>query len=238
MKSAHPPSMFWRRVALAGALALALAGCATGPDAHPQDPMEPYNRGVSAFNDAVDEAVLKPVATAYQTVTPSPVRTGVNNFFGNLRDLYSALNAALQARPQVALENFMRFNVNTFLGLGGVLDIASEAGIARTTLDFGHTLGRWGVPAGPYVVLPFFGPSSVRDATGLIVDTYGDPVVAVDHVPTRNSLYTLRAVDTRAGLLRAGSLLEGAALDKYSFTRDAYLQRRQSQVEAAQDGTD
>ncbi len=237
MKTSNTPTI-WLRLAGAAALVLALTGCATGPDANPQDPLEPFNRTVSSFNDTVDDAVLKPVATAYQTVTPSPVRTGVNNFFGNLRDLYSALNALLQARPKVALENFMRFNLNTFLGLGGVLDIASEAGIPRTTLDFGHTLGRWGVPSGAYVVLPFFGPSSVRDSAGLVVDTYGDPVAGVDHVPTRNSLYTLRVVDTRAGLLRAGNLLEGAALDKYSFTRDAYLQRRQSQVEAAQGDTD
>lgn len=237
MKTTKRPP-YWVQLAGAGALVLALTGCATGPDANPQDPLEPYNRTVSSFNDAVDDAVLKPVATAYQTVTPSPVRTGVNNFFGNLRDLYSALNALLQARPKVALENFMRFNLNTFLGLGGVLDIASEAGIPRTTLDFGHTLGRWGVPSGAYVVLPFFGPSSVRDSAGLLVDTHGDAVAAVDHVPTRNSLYTLRAVDARAGLLRAGNLLEGAALDKYSFTRDAYLQRRQSQVEAAKNDTD
>lgn len=228
----------WLRLAGAVALALALTACATGPDANPQDPLEPFNRTVSSFNDTVDDAVLKPVATAYQTVTPSPVRTGVNNFFGNLRDLYSALNALLQARPQAALENFMRFNVNTFLGLGGVLDIASEANIPRTTLDFGHTLGRWGVPSGAYMVLPFFGPSSVRDSAGLLMDTYSDPVVGVDHVPTRNSLYTLRAVDTRAGLLRAGNLLEGAALDKYSFTRDAYLQRRQNQIDATKGDTD
>lgn len=240
MKTAIPflTTTPWPRTLGAAALVLSLAGCATGPDAHSQDPLEPFNRGVSTFNDAVDDAVLKPVATAYQTVTPGPVRTGVGNFFGNLRDLYSALNALLQARPQVAAENFMRFSMNTFLGLGGVLDIASEAGIPRHTLDFGHTLGRWGVPPGAYVVLPFFGPSTVRDASGLIVDTHGDPVVGVDHVPTRNSLYTLRAVDARAGLLRAGNLLEGAALDKYSFTRDAYLQRRQSQVEAARGDTD
>ena len=126
----------------------------------------------------------------------------------------------------------MRFNINTFFGLGGVLDIASEAGVPRTTLDFGHTLGRWGVPSGPYLVLPFFGPSTIRDTAGLTVDTHGDALRAVDHVPTRNSLYGLRVVDTRAGLLRAGSLLEEAALDKYSFTRDAYLQRRQSQIDA------
>ncbi len=218
------------------ALALAsamLAGCATGPNAQPHDPLEPFNRGVQRFNDGVDEAVLKPVATAYRDHLPSPLRTGVNNFFGNLRDLWSSVNAALQARPREAAENFMRFNVNTFLGLGGVLDIASEMGIERTTLDMGHTLGRWGVPAGPYLVLPLLGPSSVRDTTGLLVDRQGDLVgQGVDDASARNTLTGLRVVDTRANLLGATSLLDQAALDKYSFTRDAYLQRRQSQINA------
>ena len=208
-----------------------LAGCATGPNAHPQDPLEPFNRGVSEFNEGLDKAVLKPVATAYQEVAPSPVRTGVHNFFNNLRDVWSFVNALLQARPAEAAENFMRFNVNTFLGLGGVLDIASEIGIPRTTLDFGHTLGRWGVPSGPYLVLPVFGPSSVRDTAGLVVDQQGDVLTqGVDHVPTRNSAIGLRVTDTRANLLRAGELLDEVALDKYSFTRDAYLQRRESQI--------
>lgn len=218
-----------RYAALLGLVAV-LAGCASGPGAHPSDPLEPWNRGVHGFNEAVDTAVFKPVASAYTAVTPSPVRTGVSNFFGNLRDLWSFFNALLQGRPVEAAENFMRFNVNTFLGLGGVLDIATEAGIERTTLDFGHTLGRWGVPSGPYLVLPFFGPSSARDGIGLVVDNRGDAVAQTDHVPTRNSLYTLRAVDTRAGLLRAGDVLDQAALDKYSFTRDAYLQRRANQT--------
>ncbi len=221
----------WGVFACLAAVLAVLGGCATGPQANPNDPFEPFNRSMTRFNDGLDDAVLKPVATAYRDAVPSPVRTGVHNFFGNLRDAWSAVNALLQARPREAVENFMRFNVNTFLGLGGLLDIATEMGIERTTLDFGHTLGRWGVPAGPYVVLPFFGPSSVRDATGLLADRQGDLVVqGVDHVPTRNTLYGLRVVDTRAGLLRAGELLEEAALDKYSFTRDAYLQRRQSQI--------
>lgn len=218
-----------RYVALLG-LAAALGGCATGPGANPSDPLEPWNRGVHGFNEAVDGAVVKPVATVYAQVLPSPVRTGVSNFFGNLRDLWSFFNALLQGRPVEAAENITRFGMNTFLGLGGLLDIATEAGLERTTLDFGQTLGRWGVPSGPYLVLPFFGPSTVRDGVGLVVDTRGDAVVAVDHVPTRNSLYTLRAVDTRSGLLRAGEVLDQAALDKYSFTRDAYLQRRASLV--------
>jgi phospholipid-binding lipoprotein MlaA len=208
-----------------------IAGCATGPDANPRDPLEPFNRGVYQFNDAVDTAVLKPVATAYQKVTPSPVRTGVGNFFGNLGDLWSSVNAGLQLRPREATENLMRFSVNTVFGLAGLLDIASEMGIPRTRLDFGQTMGRWGAPSGPYLVLPLLGPSSVRDGTGLIVDVVGDPVTGVDHVPTRNSLMALRVVDTRAGLLRAGTLLDDAALDKYSFMRDFYLNRRQNQIE-------
>jgi len=223
-----------RRVWTTGLVALVLAllaGCASGPGAQPHDPLEPLNRGVSDFNDAVDSAVLKPVATAYRDVTPDLVRTGVSNFFENLRDVWSSINAGLQLRPKEATENILRFGINTAFGFGGILDIASEMGIERTRLDFGQTLGRWGVPAGPYLVLPFFGPSSVRDAAGFSVESRGDLVWELDSMSARNSLYALRAVETRANLLRATSMLEGAALDKYSFTRDIYLQRRQSQIE-------
>ncbi len=219
------------RVALAATALVVLAGCATGPDADPRDPLEPWNRGVQRFNDAADEAVFKPVARGYVAVTPSPVRTGVSNFFGNLGDLWSSVNAGLQLRPRETAENLMRFSVNTVLGFGGLLDIASEAGIPRTRIDFGQTMGRWGVPSGPYVVLPLLGPSSARDSAGLLVDAEGDLVGHVDHVPTRNSLYALRIVDTRAQLLGATNLLEEAALDKYSFTRDLYLNRRQRQID-------
>ncbi len=208
-----------------------LGGCASGPNAHPRDPLEPFNRGVSEFNEAVDGVVLKPVATAYRDVVPDLVRTGVSNFFGNLRDVWSALNATLQLKPRAAAENALRVGVNTAFGFGGLLDIASEMGIERTTLDFGQTLGRWGVPSGPYLVLPIFGPSTFRDAAGFGVESKGDLVSKVDHIPTRNSLYALRAVETRANLLRATTMLEGAALDKYSFTRDIYLQRRQSLID-------
>jgi phospholipid-binding lipoprotein MlaA len=232
MKNLHhsPAGAVFKGAALALTVSL-MAGCATGPDANPRDPLEPFNRGVYQFNDAVDTAVLKPVATAYQKVTPSPVRTGVSNFFGNLGDLWSSVNAGLQLRPREATENLMRFSVNTVFGIAGVLDIASEMGIPRTRLDFGQTMGRWGAPSGPYLVLPLLGPSSVRDGTGLVVDLVGDPVSSVDHVPSRNSLMALRVVDTRAGLLRAGTLLDDAALDKYSFMRDFYLNRRQNQIE-------
>jgi len=212
--------------------ALVLAGCATGPHANPKDPIEPFNRGVQRFNDGVDEALLKPVATVYRDVTPDLVRTGDSNFFSNLRDLWSSVNAALQLRPREATENFLRFSVNTFWGIGGLLDIASEMQIERTTLDFGQTLGRWGVPSGPYLVLPFMGPSTLRDTVGMGVESSGDLLGGMNHVPSRNSLYALRIVETRANLLRAGSLLDQAALDKYSFTRDAFLQRRESQIRA------
>lgn len=215
----------------AAALALALTGCATGPDANPKDPFEPFNRGVTRVNDTIDGAVLKPVATVYAKVAPDLVRTGVSNFFRNLGDAWSSVNAALQLRPREASENALRFGVNSVFGLMGLLDIASEMGIERTKLDFGQTLGRWGVPSGPYLVLPIFGPSTVRDAAGFTIEASGDLVQGLSYVPLRNSLYALRAVETRANLLRATSMLEGAALDKYSFTRDIFIQRRQSQIE-------
>ncbi|WP_066268405.1 MlaA family lipoprotein [Hydrogenophaga palleronii] len=215
---------------LAATLSL-LSACATGPDANPSDPLEPFNRGVYRFNDAIDTAVLKPVATAYQNVTPSPIRTGVGNFFGNLGDLWSSVNAGLQLRPLEATENLMRFSVNTVFGLAGVLDIATEMGIPRTRIDFGQTLGRWGAPPGAYLVLPLFGPSTVRDGAASLVDGMADPVVGLDHVATRNSLIGLRVVDGRSRLLRASDMLDEAALDKYSFMRDLYLSRRQSQID-------
>ena len=212
-------------------LGCTLAGCAAGPDANPRDPWEPLNRDISRFNDAVDGALLKPVATVYRDVTPDPVRTSVSNFFGNLNDAWSFVNASLQLRPKEASENFLRVAVNSVFGVLGLVDIASEMGIERTSLDFGQTLGRWGIPSGPYLVLPIFGPSSVRDAAGFTIESKGDLVQGLSDIPTRNSLYALRAVETRANLLRATSMLEGAALDKYSFTRDIYLQRRENQIE-------
>lgn len=215
----------------AGALAvLLLSGCATGPGANPRDPLEPLNRKVSEFNEVVDKAFLKPVATVYTEVTPAPVRTGVSNFFSNLGDLWSFVNNVLQLKAQAATESWTRLTVNTFFGLGGILDVASEMNIERHKEDFGQTLGRWGVPAGPYLVLPLLGPSTVRDTAALPVDMKGNLIADIDHVPTRNTLTALKAVDARARLLRAVDLLEQAALDPYSFTRDAYLQKRRNDV--------
>lgn len=218
-----------RWVSVAAVFAV-LAGCASGPRANPADPFEPFNRGVTSFNDKVDEAVLVPVATAYQRVLPSMVRTGVSNFFGNLGDVWSFANSVAQLKLQNSAETFMRVNVNTFFGLGGLLDIATEAGIDRHEEDFGQTLGRWGVGAGPYVVLPLLGPSTLRDTAALPVDRAGSVVSSMNDVAWRNSLSVLEVVDTRAKYLRAGRLLDDAALDKYTFTRDAFLQHRRNDV--------
>lgn len=218
------------RVAALGLVVVLAQGCATGPNANPADPLEPFNRSVFKFNDGVDRAILKPVATAYRDVTPSPVRTGVSNFFGNIADVWSVVNNVLQLKPKEALETGMRVAFNTVFGFAGVIDIGTEMRLQRNKQDFGQTLGHWGVESGPYVVLPFFGPSSVRDTVGSLVDANADLVNRTDRVPVRNSLATLRVVDGRAKFLDAGDVLEQASLDKYSFTRDLYLQRRSNSI--------
>lgn len=219
-------------------ITLSLMGCASAPGArvaHSDDPMEPVNRAVFGFNEALDTVIFKPVATGYRTLTPSLVRQGVSNVFGNLRDVWSAINLALQGRGMAFGEQTGRVMINSFIGLGGVFDVASEAGIDRNTQDFGQTLGRWGVGEGGYVVLPLLGPSTMRDTAALPIDSYGDLAGHVAHVKTRNSAYGLRIVDTRASLLRAGAIVDDVALDKYSFIRDAYLQRRRASIEMPAD---
>jgi phospholipid-binding lipoprotein MlaA len=220
---------FPRLLGAIGVLALA-TGCATGPRANPADPLEPFNRGVSRFNDVVDDNVLVPVATAYRKVLPSPVRSGVNNFFSNLGEVWNFANNVAQLKVQGSAETLMRLNVNTIFGLGGILDVATELGIDRHSEDFGQTLGHWGVPSGPYLVLPLLGPSTVRDTAALPLDVQGDPVSYVNDIPVRNSSRVLRIVDIRSNYLRASQLIGDAALDRYSFTRDAFLQRRRSEV--------
>lgn len=216
-------------------LALVLVqGCATGPNANPADPLEPINRTIFSINDGLDRAIVKPVATAYKKIMPSPVRTGVTNFFGNLSDAWSVVNNLLQFKPVQAGDNLARVALNTSFGLGGLLDFATEANIQKHTADFGQTLGVWGLASGPYLVLPLLGPSSVRDTAGLLVDGQGDLVVqGINNVPTRNSLIGLRLVNRRANLLGAGDVLEQAALDKYSFTREVYLRYRRNLVGGA-----
>ncbi len=225
--------MKWPRWWAVAAMTLALQGCATGPNANPADPLEPFNRAMFNFNDGVDRALVKPVATAYRDVTPAPIRTAVNSFFGNISDVWSMVNNVLQAKPVEATESLFRVTTNTLWGLGGIFDVASDLGIPKHSEDFGQTLGYWGVASGPYVVLPLLGPSTVRDSVGSLVDVQGDLVSRTNDVSVRNSMIALRAVDLRANLLGTGALLDEAALDKYSFTRDVYLQRRRSLIRGA-----
>ena len=207
-----------------------MTACASGPARNPTDPLESFNRNMFALNESVDKTVLKPVAEGYRAFTPYPVRAGVSNFYNNLEDAWTTLNGILQLRPRVAADSLMRFSVNSSLGIVGVLDIASELGIERHSEDFGKTLGRWGTPSGPYLVFPLFGPSTLRDSTTIVLENSFDPISHVDNIRTRNSLTGLRLVDTRANLLRLGNLLDEAALDKYSFTRDAFLQKRRAEI--------
>ena len=207
-----------------------ISGCASGPTANPTDPLEPFNRSMYSFNEGIDKAVLKPVAQGYRAAVPQPIRAGVNNFFNNLQDLWSGINGVLQLRPVVATDNFMRFGVNTVFGLGGVLNVAGEMGIERHPEDFGKTLGRWGVPSGAYLVFPLLGPTTLRDSTTIVLESKFDGLSALQDTGARNSLTVLRVVDTRTNLLRLTDLLDEAALDKYSFTRDAFLQRRRAEI--------
>lgn len=209
---------------------MALQACAAVPNKDPRDPMEPWNRSVFEFNGTVDRAVIKPVAKVYARVMPSWMRTGINNFFTNLDDVWSLVNNALQLRGADTADSFGRVIVNTTMGLGGLLDVAGEMGMERHSANFGLTLGRWGVGPGPFVVLPLWGSSTLRDTLALPLDIKGNLVNSINDVPTRDAVTVLGVIDTRATYLKAGDVVDGAALDKYSFTRDAFLQRRRNQV--------
>jgi phospholipid-binding lipoprotein MlaA len=198
--------------------------------AHPADPLEPWNRGVFSFNEGLDKAVLKPVANGYRKVVPEPIRRAVGNFFGNFGDAWSAANHFLQGKPVTGLQMTMRFATNTALGFGGLLDIGTEVGLERQEEDFGQTLGRWGLPAGPYLVWPLFGPSSLRETAAMPLDRGWSASIAFSDSAERFGLASLNLVDTRARLLGASQMLDDIALDKYSFVRDAYLARRRSLV--------
>ncbi|WP_292934275.1 VacJ family lipoprotein [Noviherbaspirillum sp.] len=208
------------------ALSLVLAGCAT---TNRKDPLEGFNRAMFQFNDKVDQVALKPAAEAYSNL-PTFVQTGVSNFFGNMGDVWTAINNFLQGKAADGLSDVMRVAVNSTMGLGGFLDIGSEAGLAKHKEDFGQTLGKWGVKSGPYVVLPLLGPSTLRDTIVLPIDYQADPWYYVYPVHVRNMGSVLRAVDQRAAVLDASNLIEEAALDRYVFVRDAYMQRRESKV--------
>ena len=209
---------------------LCLTGCATGPQTNPADPLEPLNRSVFRFNDTLDENVLKPVATGYRDYTPSLVQTGVRNVFNNFSDVSAVLNNGLQLKGRQAASSLMRVVVNSTVGVYGLFDVATAIKLERYPEDFGQTLGYWGVRSGPYLVLPLLGPSTVRDTAGLPVDWQVDPVnnERIAHFGPETQI--LRIVDKRASYLAAGNMLNEASIDKYAFLRDAYLQRRRSQI--------
>lgn len=216
------------------AAALALAGCSTtGGQGQrygqtPGDPFESFNRSIYRFNDGLDRAVLRPVATGYQNVVPEIPRRGVTNFFANLGDVWSFANNTAQLKGEAAMSSFFRVAVNTTFGIGGLFDVASEMRLQRYKSDFGLTLGHWGVPTGPYLVLPLFGASTVRDTAAWPVNAYGNPVNHLNPTAHRYALHGLNIVDTRARYLRASDLLEQAAFDPYIMMRDFHLQQRRT----------
>ena len=225
-------------------LAVMSVGCASveGQGKLAIDPFETTNRRVSAFNDELDRSLLKPVATTYKKTVPGFVQDGVHNFFGNLGDIWSTANNALQLKPMETAETGLRTAVNSVFGIYGLIDWGTRVGLQRHNADFGQTLGYWGVPAGPYVVLPLFGSSNVRDTAGLVVDSQENKWSKVNPTAARYSGTAVKVVDKRAEFLGLDKQLDEVALDKYAFIRDAYIQRRLAQTRrgkpAADDGDD
>jgi len=209
---------------------LAASGCATSPDADPRDPLEPMNRAVYKFNDTFDDWVAKPVATVYRDALHVEIRSRVSNFFSNIQDIFIGVNNFLQGKLQDGVEDWARFAFNSTFGLAGIHDVASDMGIEKHNEDFGQTFGYWGVGSGPYLILPFLGSSTARDTVGTAVDYYFAPLAEVRPIALRNTLYGVYLINTRAELLDASNILEQAALDRYVFQRDAYLQRRRSLI--------
>ncbi len=210
---------------------LMVTGCATQAN---RDPLEGINRGVYKFNDVTDKVVFKPVATVYKAITPSPIRKGVNNFFNNIGSVISTVNNLLQFKFSDAFTEAGRFVINSTFGIAGLIDVAGMDKIPVHKEDFGQTLGKWGAGNGAYLVLPFLGPSSVRDTAGLVVDIYAfDPITYVHREGEVAAHHVLRGVqflDKRTELLDAKDIVDDASLDPYAFMRDAYLQRRNTQI--------
>ncbi|MDC7704839.1 MlaA family lipoprotein [Vogesella indigofera] len=214
---------------------LLLTSCASTPS-HPQDPLEPLNRAVYRFNDAADKAVLKPVAQAYQKVTPQPVRTGVGNFFDNLRDVYSAANHTLQGKAELALTDVLRVSFNSTFGLFGLIDIATPMGLKSNKATLGDTFAHYGWQNSSYLVLPLLGPSTVRDGSGILISNSLEPATGVFQTHTQaTTARVLDAVNTRERLLGLETVVDGAALDNYSYVRDGFLQMRAHQLGLPQD---
>ena len=220
----------WVSIALMALLLTACASIPPGSTADPRDPFERYNRAMFSFNKTVDDKVLKPVATGYTDVIPDLIRTAIGNFFGNIGDVWTAVNNYLQGKPREGTSDVARVVLNSTFGIVGLIDVATPAGLVQHEEDFGQTLGVWGVKSGPYLILPILGSSTVRDGLARPVDLYADPITQIDSAGVENSLRAMRLVDDRATLLYSTRMMEDAALDPYLFVRDAYLQRRESRV--------
>lgn len=216
-----------RIIAATVAASAVLSGCATGPNRNPNDPLEPMNRAMYKFNDTVDTNIAVPIAKGYQKITPTPMRTAISNFFSNLGDLGNMANNLLQLRITDATQDLMRVAMNSVFGVAGLIDIATPAGLPKHHQDFGLTMARWGMPSGPYLVLPVFGPSTIRDGVGRAVDVRFNLLNYIEPA-ARNPMYIAQFISARSDLLGATDLLKQAALDPYSFVRDAYLQQRKS----------
>lgn len=218
-----------RQLAMGGLLLAAFGGAAWA-DGNPRDPYEGFNRAMFSTNEVIDKYAAKPVAQVYDKATPLPVKAGVGNFFGNVGDLWIGVNSALQGKFGDAGIDLGRLAINSTVGIFGLFDVASELGLEKHEEDFGQTMAVWGVGDGGYLFWPIIGPRTLRDTGGWVVDSYVDPVWRARPISARNSMVALRFVDIRASLLPADKVVEEAALDKYAYIRDAYLQRRRNQI--------
>ncbi len=215
---------------LGATLVLSVTGCATTGTADPADPWEGFNRGVYSFNQTMDKMLFDPLGKGYQAITPDIVDRGISNMFSNLNDISVIANDILQFKFNQALTDALRFVYNSTAGLLGFFDVSTPIGMPKNDEDFGQTLAVWGVGSGPYLVVPFFGPSTVRDAVGFGADSLLNPVMYLDNDAVRAGLLSLNYVDFKADLLSAKTLLGEAALDEYDFVKSAYLEKRDAQI--------
>jgi phospholipid-binding lipoprotein MlaA len=216
-------------------ISFAVVGCASIPEGEvrsPKDPWEAMNRTTFEFNEKLDKFAIRPATEGYVFIMPTPVRDGISNMISNVLDVPTAVNDLLQGKPKDSLDDLSRVFVNSTLGVAGIFDVASAGGMEKRREDFGQTFATWGFESGPYIVLPLFGASSVRDAVGLGVDILTDPLFqGIKQKTLSNAITAIRFMDVRAKFLEAGDLLDGIVIDKYTFTRDTYFQRRRSLVD-------
>jgi phospholipid-binding lipoprotein MlaA len=218
------------RAVFASILLVFVSGCATTGSGDPRDPFEGFNRGVYSFNETMDKIIFDPIGNVYKTITPDVVDRGVTNFFNNLEDISVSVNSFLQFKIDQALSSATRFIFNSTIGLFGFFDVSTGMGLPGYDEDFGQTLGYWGVGPGPFLMFPFFGPSTVRDATGFIADSAMNPIIYLDNTKVKAGLLTLAYIDIKSDLLSAKAILEEAAIDEYEFLKNAYFQKREAQI--------